>query len=147
MLVHYLLAAASAVVTFLWLKSLPWSIFSASISVFLDLDHLFDFWRARGFTIDARKFIAETRDGGKYFEDAGKIFILLHSWELLILVWAVAIIVNHPCLGISFSLGFVPHLLWDQVTVAKKPLMYSFIFRVLNHFDLGKICGNDKMIS
>ena len=141
MLVHGGLAAASFAVTLLWSDSVCWAICAAAVAVFLDVDHLLDYWLAHGVDFDWRRFLQETRGGGLYFLKSRRILILLHSWELVFLVWAGAVFFKVPQLGLSFSLGFIPHLLWDQFTYAKKPLMYFFAFRLVNRFRLNNICG------
>lgn len=142
--VHYLLAAGAFGAVFFLTKSFLWAALAFLINILLDADHLFDYWLANGFDLDHKKFMNETVGGnepGVYFRKSGKVVVLFHSWELLPLILAAAWAVNIPQLGISFVLGFVPHLLWDQITYAKKPLMYSFIFRAFHKFDLEKICG------
>ncbi len=141
MLVHYILAAGALAAVFFLTRSLLWAVVALSINIFLDVDHLIDYWLANGFNLDYRRFIRETFDEGQYFVKAQKIIVPLHSWELLILVLFAAWATDTPQLGIAFAFGFLPHLVWDQITYAKEPLMYSLIFRAVHKFDLKKVCG------
>lgn len=146
MLVHYLLAAGAFGAVFFLTKSFLWAALAFSINIFLDADHLFDYWLANGFDLDYKKFIKETVGGeepGIYFRKSQKVVIFLHSWELLPLVLIAAWVFNLPQLATAFVFGFLPHLLWDQLTYAKHPLMYSFIFRARHKFDLEKFCGKE----
>lgn len=141
MLVHYVLAVAAFGAVFFLTKSLHWSALAFLINIFLDADHLIDYWLANGFNLDYKRFVRETLGGGLYFVKAGKVFVPFHSWELLPLISITAFVVNAPQLATSFAFGFLPHLIWDQITYAKRPLMYSFIFRALKNFDLEYFCG------
>lgn len=142
MLVHCILAVISFAVVWFWLGSFFWAVVSLLISVFLDVDHLFDYWLAHGFNLDWRRFVEETTDrGGLYFLKSGKLLILFHSWEILVLVWLGSLVWDLPWFSMAFIFSFVPHLLWDQLTYAKNPLMYFFLFRAWKRFELEEVCG------
>lgn len=146
MTAHYFLALGSFVATLVVLKSLPLAIFSLLAGVFLDVDHLIDYWLANGFDLNYKKFIHETvgNEPGVYFRKSQKIVVLLHSWELLPLILVAAWVINLPQLAVAFAFGLLPHLLWDQKTYAKRPLMYSLVFRALHKFDLKEICATKR---
>lgn len=140
MFVHYLLAAFSFAVTFIVLKSLPWALTAAFVSVFLDADHVCDFWLGSGFSLNPKKFIKETLNSSPYFERSGKTLIPFHSWELLALFLVVTTVLDTSQVYFAFVVGFVPHLLWDQITFAKNPWMYFFTYRLTKGFDYTKFC-------
>jgi hypothetical protein len=139
MAVHYLIAAFSFAAAFLWLKSLPLAVFSSAVSVFLDADHLLDYFLANGSDFDPQKFLRETKTG-EYFNRSGRVIVFLHSWEILLLFFAVAIVLNTLRVYFAFLLGFVPHLLWDQITYAKSPLLYFFLYRARHKFRKKILC-------
>ena len=144
MLVHYLLAATAFVAVFFLTKSFLWAALAFSINIFLDVDHLFDYWLANGFDLNYKKFVDETVGGdepGVYFRKSQKVIVLLHSWELLPLVLVAAWVFDLHQLAIAAAFGFLPHLIWDQITYAKRPLMYFFSFRAFHNFNLEKLCG------
>jgi len=140
MLVHYFLAALALGAVFFLTKSPLWAALAFLINIFLDADHLFDYWLANGFNLNFKEFVRQTLSSDHYCKKSGKVFVPLHSWELLLLLLAVAWVLNLPQLATAFAFGFLPHLLWDQTTYAKRPLMYSFIFRALKNFDLEYFC-------
>lgn len=140
-MIHYLLAAGSFGAVLFLTRSLLWATFSSLVNIFLDADHLVDYWLANGFNLDYKRFVKETFDEGLYFVKSQKIIVPLHSWELLLLVFIASQLTNIPQLGISFAFGFLPHLVWDQITYAEEPLMYFFIFRARHKFDLKEVCG------
>ncbi len=141
MLVHYILAAGAFGAVFFLTKSFLWAGLAFLINIFLDADHLVDYWLANGFNLDYRRFVSETLDEGLYFVKSQKVIVPSHSWELLILALFAAWATNTPQLGIVFAFGFLPHIIWDQITYAKRPLMYFLVFRALHKFNLKKVCG------
>ena len=143
MTVHYLLAAVAFGAVLFLTKSLLWATLTFLINIFLDADHLVDYWLANGFNLDYQRFVRETFNGGLYFIKSQKVIVPLHSWEPLLFILAIAWTLNIPQLGVAFALGFLPHLLWDQITYAKRPLMYFLVFRALHQFNLGEICGRE----
>lgn len=140
MIVHYGLAAFSFIVIYLWLQSLPLALLAMLFSILLDTDHLFDYWLANGFNLNFKEFIRQTLGPDHYCRKSGKIFVPFHSWELLLLILIVAWAVNLSQLGTAFAAGFIPHLLWDQVTFARRPLMYFFLYRLAKNFDVNYFC-------
>lgn len=140
MLVHYILAVLSFAIVYFWFRSLPLALLAMSINVFLDVDHVVDFWLGSGFSLNPQKFIKETINGSPYFERSGKTLIPLHSWELPALIVFTLVLFNLPQLAVAFTAGFVPHLAWDQKTFAKNSLMYFFIYRMMKGFDFRQWC-------
>jgi hypothetical protein len=140
MFIHYLLAALSFAVVYFWFNSLPLALLALSINIFLDADHVFDFWLGSGFSLNPQKFIKETLNGSPYFERSGKTLIPFHSWELLALFFIVTTVLNTSQVYLTFVVGFVPHLLWDQMTFAKNPWMYFFTYRLMKGFDYTQFC-------
>lgn len=141
MLVHYFLAAAAFGAVLFLSKSFLWATLAFLINIFLDADHLVDYWLANGFNLNFKEFVRQTLGAGHYCKKLGKVLVPLHSWELLPLVLLAAWVVNLSQLGTAFTLGFLPHLIWDQITYAKEPLMYFFVFRAFKGFNLEEICG------
>ena len=144
MLVHYLLAAGAFGAVLFLTKSFLWAGLAFLINIFLDADHLVDYWVANGFDLNYKKFVDETVGGdepGVYFRKSQKVIVPLHSWELVLLILIAAWVLDLHQLIIAAAFGFLPHLLWDQITYAKEPLMYFFVFRALHKFSLKKFCS------
>ena len=129
--VYHILASASvAAVVYRLSGSVVASGASLATGVLIDLDHLVDYFKARGPQFDWQYFM-----GGEYFSDNGQIIVPMHSIELLLVLAALT-----PLLGQVTTLGmavsFCLHLLMDLWVYPLHPLTYSFIFRWLNRFDL-----------
>lgn len=140
MVVHFLIAGAAAVVCGLLLASAALAGLTLFVALVIDVDHVFDYWLARGFSLDPRKFWQDSLNG-RYFEQSGRILVLFHAWEFLPVGWVVATVFGGQRVLLAFSLGFFVHLVWDQLCFAKRPLMYSLIFRARHRFRLDRICA------
>jgi len=126
---HFGLATILSVAVYACFKSWKWALLCFIASFYTDLDHLFEYSMAHGFSFDLKSIVT-----GQYFVSVDKRFLWLHSYETLILVWIWALLKKKSPAAIAFSLGFVGHLVIDQSTYPLKPLAYSLIYRYLNGF-------------
>ena len=108
-------------VTSSWLGS--WACFLSGI--FIDIDHIFDFW------LDKKKFLFSYKDLFNFGtrERAGRLILIFHSYELLAVFWIAIFLfhLNAVCLGIAW--GATTHLLSDQWANPIKPTGYFFYYR------------------
>jgi len=104
----------------------------------VDGDHMFDYLIC---ILKTKKpFSFKRFFEANYFDETGKIFIPLHSWELgcgLIISYFMFSLPIFIVLGISL----VIHLIVDQLTNRVKFLAYFLIWRVLNKFSVRAVCG------
>ena len=115
---------------------------------FIDLDHLLDYFLAFGAKFNLSYFLK-----GYQFLKTDKIYVLFHSWELVIFLFltlpAVSCIVAlakmealakegqmlQPLL-LSFSLSLFLHLSVDVFTNNMKAQSYFLFYRINNNFEL-----------
>lgn len=138
-LVHELIHIFLGLVLFLTLNKIihktRYLIWAFLVSIFLDLDHLFDYFLALGFKIDIHAITQ-----GIYFDINNKVYIILHSWELTAFLLIIGFINRRKILGkylIATSLGMFTHILLDQFWY--HPPVWNFYFllvRILNGFSL-----------
>lgn len=104
--------------------------------VFVDLDHLLDFWLSRPDIFFSIKAFLNT----EYFINQvnKKIFVLLHSWEIALALFIVLCYLNWPLWFLALWLGIFWHLVLDHlfnktVSTFGYFLLYRFVkkFRVL----------------
>ena len=99
--------------------------------VFIDLDHLIDYFLYFGWTFDLKAFFKHE------YLASGRMYIIFHSVELAILVWALALVLPW---AIPVASGMTLHLIIDiSFSHSTNPLFASFIFRWCNHFVVDKI--------
>lgn len=109
---------------------------SSGIACFLagtaiDVDHLYDYFRHKGFRLSVEDFLL-----GRYFTETGRHFIWLHSYELVLLLLASWFFFQLSQLWIGISVGLLSHLLCDQFTNSVHPLSYFLCYRVSNDFKI-----------
>ena len=100
---------------------------------FLDVDHLFDYILVFGMQFHPDYFFS-----GKMFTVSHKVYVPLHAWELAIILCCVLYVVKNKtvrCFLTSLLLGLVLHLVYDTYFNHMLLLGYSFIYRMLHHFD------------
>jgi len=102
-------------------------------SYLIDMDHIVDYLMTVGPRWD---FVALTT--GSYFVTSGRVMVLLHSWELAILLVIVALSKREAksagaLLGIG--VGIMGHLLVDQITYSQPSwALYFLTARMLHGF-------------
>ncbi len=122
-----------------WRKPVPSFLAGFLGGVFIDLDHLLDYFLAFGFSFNLSYFLQ-----GYEFLKSDKIYVIFHGWEyLVVLVVLVLLIKSNLWLKsaiLALFLGSFFHLLVD-VTINHGMTFksYSLSYRMLNNFDLQKI--------
>ncbi len=100
--------------------------------VLIDLDHFFDFFRDYRLR-DIRSFfrvMAESRLSG--------IWLPLHSYELLALLWLAALYFADPLLT-AFAVGGAVHMAFDQFTNPVRWWTYLLTARAWHKFDIDAV--------
>lgn len=95
---------------------------------FIDLDHLIDYYLAFGATFNLSYFLK-----GYSFLKTDKIYVLFHSWELVIILFLA--LPTQP-LFLSFSLSLFLHLTFDVFTNNMRVQSYFLLYRLRNKFEL-----------
>jgi len=139
MLIHFLLATIACYAVYFLFRDPRAVVICFAAAILCDLDHIFEFWAAYGFTLNPIKFWKVTLSKRNYFKETGKVHLFFHGWEYIIIVMIAGAVTSKYNLAVSFSLGYGLHLLWDQVNFGKHALSYSLLFRLQQDFDLEKI--------
>jgi len=109
--------------------------FWAVLSGFLvDLDHLFDYFLLRGWQFNLPDFISS-----RYYHEANRVYILLHSWELVLLLGVVSIFSKKKHVFCPLALGLALHLIWDHLTNPAYWYTYTLIGRYVQDFMLTRL--------
>ncbi len=96
----------------------------------LDVDHLFDYYANHGPTVNIKKlYITVER------VDLKRIFLLLHSYELLIFLVVLIYIFSLGDVWKALGIGVVSHVVVDQISNPVKPLAYFLTYRVAKKFE------------
>ena len=96
---------------------------------FVDMDHILDFHLNYGFSRSYKTFYDTMMS-----VDLRKIYLLFHSFELIILIWACILMFGLGKYWISLAIGMTQHLIFDRLTNPVKPGGYFLAFRIINKF-------------
>jgi len=131
MKVRYHIAASLAVGALVWAgtRSVLASVTAVTTGILVDLDHLYDYFRSFGWRPDLRHFFRASYDG---LYD--RVYLPLHSWELIALTVAAAAIAGWPDWMTGLVAGWGHHLLLDQLFNMGAPGAYFFLFRRRHQF-------------
>jgi len=136
---HIISSFVLGLTIFYFTRSLVTGLIALTAGVFIDLDHLIDFWiSAPENPFSVKQFFHMDR----YLESKGDHYTLIffHAWELIIGLVVLTIIYNNVYL-IAFVLGILLHFALDTFNLEKTdhPLTYSLIFRALKKFKLKNV--------
>jgi hypothetical protein len=129
--IHLVLSVALAVY-FYWLTGgWVWPILAIIGGILIDTDHFIDYFLYCGPTLDLLGFFTHRHLA------SGKIYVVLHSWELVFLMWlgSLAVLWITPLVA-----GMTVHLLVDTFSRRRKSILfYSLIYRAFHGFKREKI--------
>lgn len=130
-LVHVLLAIFAILFFSIKYKNF-WSVFLGILgSVFVDADHLFDYFKFYGLKFNLQQMISSS-----YFTDSGKVFVFFHGWEYVVIFLFLGKISRKTFVFYPLAITLFFHLAWDQISYTSNPLAYSILFRFLHGFDI-----------
>jgi hypothetical protein len=108
---------------------------------FIDIDHLFDYFYQDGLRgFDLHRFLS-----GKYFDDAGKVYLWFHGYEYAAaLLLASAAIDSQRWLLLSVGAAMSCHLLYDLHHNSPNPQAYSIAYRLSQKFNIEKFSFHSR---
>lgn len=134
-LIHFLLCLVIGLLFYWRYKDLRLIFFSFLAGFFIDIDHLLDYTYWAGWHFNLNDFF----NPSLYVYGTNKVFVLLHGWEYLPVIYLLTKKINRKMPGITYVLiiSYFFHLLFDQFLSAGNIFSYSIIFRILNNFSFG----------
>jgi len=138
----HIIASAILGIGFLLFVRPPWAALIVFLTgVFIDLDHLVDFWALKPKNpFSVKNFL----NAEKYDKQAKWIFVFFHSWELIIGFWLWAFLAHWPLWPTSIAAGATLHLILDidnlKHPCKMHPLTYFLFFRIIKGFKKKQIC-------
>jgi len=76
-----------------------------------------------------------------------KVFVALHSYELITLLWVAISVFSLSDAWVALAIGLTQHLIFDQFTNPVKLFGYFFTYRALNHFDPRKLLFASRKVN
>lgn len=128
---HIVSSAGIGLFTYHRYKSSKAALASFFVGWLIDLDHIVDYVKAHGWKISWFHF-----NEAKHEHYSGKLYLLLHSYELLALFFLIC---SHPKrrpYRVGITLSVLTHLLLDQrCNPSRKPLTYFLAHRIHKRFN------------
>jgi hypothetical protein len=109
--------------------------------ILIDVDHQLDFYLHR-------KRICLSLKELMHFclkERTGKMYLIFHSYELMVFWWLVAVFLHFDPVWLGMALGMSVHMLFDQLTNPVYPWAYFWFCRRRFQFNK-KIFFNDDFL-
>ncbi|MDP8230104.1 MAG: hypothetical protein P9L93_03270 [Candidatus Gorgyraea atricola] len=103
--------------------------------VLIDADHYLDYAREHGISLNLKKVYNTCKTPTSF----KRLTLILHSYEFVIILWALIFAFDLNIIWNYIAIGFTLHLLIDQVTNPVRSLSYFFLFRALNSFKVEKV--------
>jgi hypothetical protein len=118
---HFVISAVISIILFIFTQNLIASLICFSIGFFIDIDHFIDY------LIIYKKLNLRKALKGDFFKD--KVYVLLHSWEILIII---LLIFRFNIYTIAFAIGFAQHVIIDLFSypIKNKVLAYFLTYRI-----------------
>jgi hypothetical protein len=132
----------SAMILSLFVYDLTNSPIAAALTLcggfWIDLDHFLDFWLYKGKITYTHEFI----EG--YNHKFGKMYVLLHSYELLFGVIVIGLVTRSTMI-LGLGLGASVHLAMDTFGNPVFICTYSLAYRVYKRFDWHALIDKSKI--
>jgi len=132
-IVHIISGCLLACVVYSLFGQIKLSLLSFLVSLLIDMDHFFELIVYRGLDLSYLK------KGLNYWRESGKMTILFHSWELLVIFWLAGRIFNLEEFAFSIIIPAFFHYLYDQIIYTLSCGMsvgqYFFLYRAYHKFD------------
>ncbi len=97
--------------------------------VFIDLDHIVDYYLNYGVNYKLKEVyvtLCESR--------LDKFYVFLHSFELLVIFWILIFLIPLNNIFCAIAIGFTQHVFLDQIHNPIKPRAYFLAYRIANKF-------------
>lgn len=132
----HIIASAILGIGFLLFVKPPWAALIVFLTgVFIDLDHLVDFWALK----PARPFnVKDFLDSEEYDKQVKWIFVFFHSYEIIAGLWLWAVLAHWPIWPTALAAGATLHMILDinnlKHPCKMRPLTYFLVFRIAKKF-------------
>ena len=122
---HIAVSSAISALIFAATRSVAVSVSTLLTGIFIDVDHVFEYFREYGFKPDVQHFFHTFTD--TQYE---KLYLFMHAWEWMVLLFTAAALTHWNEYAIGIAVGYSQHLVLDQIFNRCMPGTYSVIYRI-----------------
>lgn len=109
---------------YMMFKSWELTLSSFLAGIFIDLDHIYDYVREHGWSLNVRDFF-RVNNTGQY----DRVVLLWHAWEWLVLLAIISWATNWNPWITGILVGFTQHLVLDTARNGSNLWCYSLVWR------------------
>jgi membrane-bound metal-dependent hydrolase YbcI (DUF457 family) len=132
---HIIASAGVGMLSYWRYRSRPAALASFFAGWVIDIDHIFDYVRAHGWKPNWTHLNEAAHE-----HYSGKLYLLLHSYELLALFYVFFKGPKRQPYRVGVTVSILTHLLLDQkCNPGRKASTYFLTQRIRNRFDAGKL--------
>jgi len=124
---HFVLTSLLAAAVYFYTRRPAYAAAAILGGIFIDLDHFVDYFLRFGFRFSPKDLFYGTA------LSSGKIYVPLHSWEIIFFILCLGIFLRSGLL-LVFFLGAAIHLGIDSLQ-RKNPRVYFLTYRLMKKFD------------
>lgn len=128
---HVVATLTISSIVYIIYKSIPAFITSLIGGIFIDVDHLVDYYIHRGIDLRIKRFF-----NWCYRNEWETLIIFFHSIELIFILWITISMFNLGLFWIGLAIGVSQHLILDILVNREiiNAVSYFFIFRCIKGF-------------
>ena len=119
-------------------KSFSCALICFLTGILIDIDHLFEYIKDVGWNLNLKQFFKFC-----YELKYERLYLLLHAYEYLFLIAIIIIISDFNHLAIAVGIGYMQHLIFDQVVNPVRPMTYFISYRLKNRFSKQRLLKDD----
>ncbi len=135
-LYHVIASLVLAFLVYILMRQIEVALFAFLVGVFVDLDHLIDFWVLEpSQPLSIKAFL----DSERYGEQRKWIFLFFHGWEWVALLFVLAYYYNWNIYLLVAGVALALHFFMDIKNLSRgpekgHPFTYFFFFRLIKGF-------------
>ncbi len=142
---HFAATITTSAIIYYFTRSLAASLISFAGGFLIDLDHLIDYYLHEGISLRFGHFV-----NWCYERKFIRASLILHSLELILLLWAFIYFLELGIFWVSLAIGLTQHMLFDFIfnsDVIKTHNFYFFTARAMKGFRFKEFIRQDKIKS
>lgn len=135
---HVVTSGIISALVWAYFRSFGCAAISFLAGVFIDLDHLIDYYTQHKFTLKLKRIYCACRR--IRFK---RLYLLAHSYELIVALWIAIWAFSLSNAWKALAIGMTQHLIFDQITNPINTFGYFLTYRILKGFRKELILQND----
>ncbi len=126
---HIVISLVISGIVYLLLRSIAGALACFIAGVFIDLDHLFDYFLNIGPPVRVKHFFWTFK-----YDVLNNIIVFFHAWEWVLIMFVILWLIDWNPVAVGLFFGVCSHLLLDEIFNDHQPLAYFLTYRVFHRF-------------